>query len=479
MGETFTPASKARYLLVVVALLASIVVTVTSAPPARAAVTSGAFESCLLEKINADRAGVGVPALQLASDLTDEVRGWSVWMSGNTFRHMNSSERDPILPSSTSAWGENIAWSSDRTLPDCSSIHRGLMNSSGHRANILNKAFRFVALGAHGNESGWWVTELFFDASGYPAVPPAVGTGSVVVYDPAGSDVHVVDVNGSGVGFTSPSVSGVVAGADTVGTAYLGGPDARVDDVLFYSSVTGRFQFASVSAPDGSGVRGLDVFVDVTGTRGWTHVITGDYNGDGTGDEPGDGSFDHGPILPVVGQVVSFAPLGTCLGEELVVVADPEDPASSSGGAAFTDRASVTASGEVGSPGAADGDGDLVGAGDGSGLIIDGEIVSGVLVVAETPVPAQRYRFDHHGVFGIGEVGTHRTGSVSRIAEDLETRRFVFEERNADGSVTGVGWGQVTGGDDPSFGFNRDVGLVSVPIRRSGFVHVPRFGIHC
>jgi hypothetical protein len=96
------------------------------------------------------------------------------------------------------------------------------------------------------------------------------------------------------------------------------------------------------------------------------------------------------------------------------------------------------------------------------------EVVSGVLIVAETPVPAQRQGFDHDGVFGVGEVGTHRARSVSRIAEDLETRRFVFEERHTDGSVPDVRWGQVTGGDDPGFGFDRDVGLVSVPIRRSG-----------
>jgi hypothetical protein len=99
-----------------------------------------------------------------------------------------------------------------------------------------------------------------------------------------GGGVSVVDVNGTGDGFTIPGVSGTVSGADTVGTAYLGGPDVSVEDVLFYSSVTGNFKFASLTAPDGSDHRDLDVFVDVNGTTGWTHVITGDYNGDGTGD---------------------------------------------------------------------------------------------------------------------------------------------------------------------------------------------------
>ncbi len=126
-----------------------------------------------------------------------------------------------------------------------------------------------------------WLTS---ESSGWDACELVLSdAGSVVLYDPVGGGVSVVDV-GAGGGFTPPSVSGVVSGADMVGTAYLGGPDSSVDDILFYSSVSGRFQFASVTAPDGAGHRGLDVFVDVPGTTGWTHVVTGDYNGDGVGD---------------------------------------------------------------------------------------------------------------------------------------------------------------------------------------------------
>ena len=116
--------------------------------------------------------------------------------------------------------------------------------------------------------------------------PPPELVGSVVLYDPDDVEVFVVDVNAAGDGFTAPMASrpGLSASADTVETAYLGGPHPGVDDVLFYSSVTGRFQFTWVSEPDWYGHRYLFVFVDVTGTRGWTHVVAGDYNGDGTGD---------------------------------------------------------------------------------------------------------------------------------------------------------------------------------------------------
>jgi hypothetical protein len=112
----------------------------------------------------------------------------------------------------------------------------------------------------------------------------ADGTDSVVLYDDATSRVFIRDVFETGSGFSSPAHSGVVTASDTVEAAYLGGPIDSVDDLLFYSSSSSRFNFASVSAPNASNRRFLDVFTDVTGSRGWTHVVTGDYNGDGTTD---------------------------------------------------------------------------------------------------------------------------------------------------------------------------------------------------
>jgi uncharacterized protein YkwD len=150
-------------------LLAVLVVltTVAGTVPAQAALTPTEFESCLLEKINADRADAGAPALTMAWDRIEMVRDWSSWMSENIFQHMTDAERAPILPEGTWTWGENIAWSSD-TSSDCSLIHSNLMGSPGHRANILDPDFRFVALGAHLSSSGWWVTQVFFDAPNYP-----------------------------------------------------------------------------------------------------------------------------------------------------------------------------------------------------------------------------------------------------------------------------------------------------------------------
>jgi hypothetical protein len=139
---------------------------VASPSPASAAPTQDEFEVCLLDKINADRVKNGAVPLEMAWDRIDDVRAWSEWMHNNDFRHMNSSERNPILPSGTYTWAENIAYSG-WSVEDCSQIHSMFMNSPGHRANILNASQRFVALGAYNGSRGWFVTELFFASSSY------------------------------------------------------------------------------------------------------------------------------------------------------------------------------------------------------------------------------------------------------------------------------------------------------------------------
>ncbi|MGB9357962.1 MAG: CAP domain-containing protein [Acidimicrobiia bacterium] len=155
------------WLLLVVGIVLAGLLVVLPGTTANAAVSPDEFEACLLEMINEARAEVGAVPLRMATDRIDQVRAWSRWMRYNEFRHMNSAERAPILPSGTYTWAENIAWTSNSNVPDCSQVHTMFMNSPGHRANILNKSQRFVALGAYVDGSGWWVTELFFASSSY------------------------------------------------------------------------------------------------------------------------------------------------------------------------------------------------------------------------------------------------------------------------------------------------------------------------
>jgi hypothetical protein len=149
------------------ALVALIVASALIFPisPAEAA-QAGAYEVCLLDAVNSSRASVGVGALTAASDVVPPVRDHSEWMRYNEFQHMSQSSRVGILPSGWFTLGENIAMVGDQNEP-CSRVHGMLMNSPGHRANILNPAFKFVALGAHSDGSGTWVTQLFFNANNY------------------------------------------------------------------------------------------------------------------------------------------------------------------------------------------------------------------------------------------------------------------------------------------------------------------------
>ena len=139
-----------------------------AAAPARAAVEPAVFENCLLDRANEARSKAGVADLEMAHDIIAPVREWSEWMRFNEFKHMLDSRHREILPDSSTRWGENVAMISSQDIPDCGQIHDMWMNSAGHRANILNPKFRFVAIGAYVDSSGWWVTQLFFDATDYP-----------------------------------------------------------------------------------------------------------------------------------------------------------------------------------------------------------------------------------------------------------------------------------------------------------------------
>lgn len=92
------------------------------------------------------------------------------------FSHQCSGERDLVgrlessgyLPCSCS-WsvGENIAWGSGSTSSPAS-IVGAWMNSSGHRANILNKSFDEIGIGIHsGSPAGGGDTATYTTDFGY------------------------------------------------------------------------------------------------------------------------------------------------------------------------------------------------------------------------------------------------------------------------------------------------------------------------
>lgn len=116
-----------------------------------------AYEQYMLELINADRAKSGAQPLASDGDLNESAENHSAWMiSTDTFSHTGASGSDPgarikAAGYSPSGWAENIAWMSTRSPAglqnEVEQLHSNLMNSSGHRANLLNDSYREIGVG--------------------------------------------------------------------------------------------------------------------------------------------------------------------------------------------------------------------------------------------------------------------------------------------------------------------------------------------
>ncbi len=98
-----------------------------------------AIERSVVAATNANRAEYGLPPLEVDEDLMRSARRHCAWMTNNeSMRHTS----DPVA--------ENIAMGQDS--PE--SVLRTWMGSSGHRANILNGAFRRIGVAAYQTPRG-------------------------------------------------------------------------------------------------------------------------------------------------------------------------------------------------------------------------------------------------------------------------------------------------------------------------------------
>lgn len=121
---------------------------------------ANALEQLMLELINEERASVGLDPLRFNGDLNEASEDHSDWMlDEDIFSHTGqngSSAGDRIQQAGYElegnwTWGENIAWQSERGAPgladDVRNLHESLMNSPGHRANILNPNYEEIGIG--------------------------------------------------------------------------------------------------------------------------------------------------------------------------------------------------------------------------------------------------------------------------------------------------------------------------------------------
>lgn len=119
--------------------------------------TSGltADEAKAFQLLNADRAANGLPALKLNMDLVRLAEKYGQDMiNRNYFSHYNPEGQSPFermqqAGITYSYAGENLAINSNVTAAE-----KAFMNSSGHRANILNTNFTEVGVGVRTNSAG-------------------------------------------------------------------------------------------------------------------------------------------------------------------------------------------------------------------------------------------------------------------------------------------------------------------------------------
>jgi uncharacterized protein YkwD len=104
-------------------------------------------ERGIIEGTNAQRARYGLPALEIDPALEASARGHAAWMTNhNSLQHTSA------------AVGENIAWGQQSTEEAVTDW----MNSSGHRANILDPSYHKIGAAAYTASDGsiYWCQQF-------------------------------------------------------------------------------------------------------------------------------------------------------------------------------------------------------------------------------------------------------------------------------------------------------------------------------
>lgn len=160
-------------------------------------------ERQMLDLINTERAAAGLNPVRLNLLLNESSEDHSEWMiSTDQFSHTGaggSSSHDRMVAANypfEGSWtsGENIAWQSERGAEgiedDVVQLHEGLMDSPGHRANILNPNFTEIGIGIERGDfngfDGVVVTQNFARTDGdtSQSLEPEQGTPATPVPEP-------------------------------------------------------------------------------------------------------------------------------------------------------------------------------------------------------------------------------------------------------------------------------------------------------
>src|SRR5688572_11001327 len=130
--------------------------------------TGDASPGEFVARINGARANAGRAALQPHSELSARAQEWAAYMaSRGQISHSNVGAR---VKSDWERLGENVGKGSS-----VDQVHQMFMNSSAHRANILDAGFQYVGVGTAWRDGQLYVSEIFMRAksAAAPVARPA------------------------------------------------------------------------------------------------------------------------------------------------------------------------------------------------------------------------------------------------------------------------------------------------------------------
>jgi uncharacterized protein YkwD len=146
------------------------------------------LESYFLKLVNADRAKVGADALTFDNELIDAARDHSGWMdSADTLSHTgvngtNPGQRIDASGYDANKWAENVAYVAGSKAEvmdkgDAEQLHTNLMNSPGHRANLLDDGLTEIGIGLHQGDMKGMAAVYVTQAFGTPSASEAQEIG--------------------------------------------------------------------------------------------------------------------------------------------------------------------------------------------------------------------------------------------------------------------------------------------------------------
>jgi len=152
--ESAAPSGRNRFAAAIVSVALVLTAFVGLAALTAGSANATSVEDVFTTKMNAARAAKGIPRLATRSHLVSVARQWAATMASQ-----NKLYHNPELTSDVHNWryvGENVGYG-----PDALTVHVAFMNSAPHRANILDRDFTEVGIGAVVRDGRVWVAEVF------------------------------------------------------------------------------------------------------------------------------------------------------------------------------------------------------------------------------------------------------------------------------------------------------------------------------